>query len=491
MKFIPHFLNSAQYHSPILRDKYITRFLSQRIFFLFLVVFLWSFCLCGWAQEEASPLAEDASPVETPSPPKEIAVQPTAPDEQIAMRLRNILQATEWFEQPQVRVKEGIVFLQGATTREEHRVWAGNLARNTQSVVAVVNRIILTRPPLFDWSPALEELHALVEKMVQAAPFIGFGLIVLLLSWFASRFTSYYTRRLLRHRIGNNLLREVTTKTCSILVFLLGLYLVLRVSGLTRLAVTILGGTGVAGLIIGIAFRDIMENFLASILLSMQQPFHIGDAIEVAGHKGLVQQVTMRGTVLMDFEGNHIQIPNATIYKAVIRNYTANPKRRSDFIIGIGYEEAITQVQEVARQVLISHSAVLDDPEPLVLVENLGAATVNLRLYFWFDGVVHDERKVRSALIRLVKRAFQQAGISMPDDAREVVFPAGVPIRMLEQQRPADLDGQAPPTPPNVAAEAAAASTLAEGNLRNEEAHLQEQAQASRLPEGGENLLQE
>jgi small-conductance mechanosensitive channel len=116
----------------------------------------------------------------------------------------------------------------------------------------------------------------------------------------------------------------------------------------------------------------------------MQQPFQTGDLIEVAGYMGFVQQVTTRGTVLMDFEGNHVQIPNATIYKDVIRNYTANPKRRSDFTVSIGYDDPIPVAQDVAMRVLTNHPAILRAPEPLV--ESLGAATVNLRILFWVDG---------------------------------------------------------------------------------------------------------
>lgn len=413
-----------------------------------------------------------------------------ADDATIAARLRRILQATQWFEEPQVRVREGVVFLDGRTSREQYVEWAGALAHNTQGVVAVVNRIALTERSIWSLAPALEELHGLVAKTVQALPFVGFGLLVLGLSWMVAKLAHHVTRRLVHRRLSNALLRDVTARAIGVLVFLVGLYIVLRVSGPTRLALTVVGGTGIAGLVLGIAFRDIMENFLASILISMQHPFRAGDLVEVAGYVGLVQRVTTRGTVLMNVEGNHIQIPNATVYKSVIRNYTANPNRREDFTVGIGYEDAIATAQEVAMQVLTRHPAVLPEPEPLVLVESLGAATVNLRLLFWVDGSQHDWRKVKSSLIRLVKRALQQAGISMPDEAREVIFPHGVSVHMVNSQR---TEGRAPEQyrhgPPACAAEPDSVSTMAEGALRNEDKQLQEQARRARSPEEGEDLL--
>ncbi len=176
--------------------------------------------------------------------------------------------------------------------------------------------------------------------------------------------------------------------------------------GLTTLALTILGGTGIIGIILGIAFRDITENILASIFLSIQNPFNNGDLIEIEGTIGYVQRLTLRATVLLSLEGNHIQIPNATIYKGQIRNFTSNGRRREDFVIGIGYEDSVPKAQEIALRTLLEHPAILKIPEPWVLVDSLGKAVVNLRIYFWLDGRKHSWLKVKSSVIRLVKKAF-------------------------------------------------------------------------------------
>jgi small-conductance mechanosensitive channel len=297
--------------------------------------------------------------------------------------------------------------------------------------------------------------------------------------------------------MSNRLLRQVAARAVAIPVFLVGVYLVLRIAGLTQMAATVVGGTGLAGLVIGIAFRDIAENFLASLLISAQRPFAIDDLIEVEGWLGFVQSVTTRGTVLMMLDGNYVQIPNATIYKAAIKNLTANPRIRQDFTVGIGYDDSIAFAQETALKVLREHPAVLSEPESLVLVENLGAATVILRVYFWFDGREHSILKVRSSVIRLVKAAFIEAGISMPDEAREVVFPHDVPVRMVGGETDAG-NGAATRTTvrtprgtdagPRPAEEPV--STAAEGDLASETEQIRQQAQASRNPEEGENLLE-
>jgi small-conductance mechanosensitive channel len=257
------------------------------------------------------------------------------------------------------------------------------------------------------------------------------------------------------------------------------------------LALTVVGGTGLIGLIVGIAFREITENFLASIFLSMQRPFETGDLVEVSGETGYVQQLNMRTTILMSLDGNLVQIPNAGVYKSNLRNFTTTSNRREDFVVGIGYDDAIDEAQEIARKVLADHTAVLNDPEPSVLVESLGRSTVNLRVYFWLNGRTYSWLKVRSSVIRLVKRAFQKQGISMPDEAREVVFPQGVPVTMLDG-KPADVLGAIPEKrlpDQSPSEELNSVSTKAEAGLYSEAVVIEEQARQAQPLKDGENLL--
>ena len=443
------------------------------------------------AQQTAEPSqVVPAEESDTPRAPEKVAVEPAAADAEISERLVEILRATQWFSDPRATVNQGVVFLDGATEDEQYKEWAGELARNTEGVVAVVNRIDISTPAAWDFAPARAEFEAIVRGIIRSLPLVVVAIIVLLLAWVAARLTGRTLRRVLRYRVHSNLLLEVAARAAGILVFLLGLYLVLRISGLSRLAVTVIGGTGLVGLVLGIAFRDITENFLASLFLSLQQPFREGDLVEIAGTTGYVRQLTSRTTVLMTLDGNQVQIPNSTVFKSVIRNFTSNVNRREDFTVGIGYNDRIPHAQEVALAVLADHPAVLKDPEPWVLVDGLGTSTVILRVYFWLDGSRHSWLKVRSSVIRLVKRALQDAGISLPDEAREIIFPDGVPVRMLEGAARSDLprgDGRA--APPQPAPQAEEISTKAEANLQSDAEEIEKQSRRAWSPDQGENLL--
>ena len=437
-------------------------------------------------KKRPAPGKEDLSPA-----PAKVDVKPVARDEEIRKRLQSVLDATGWFTDPQVRVEEGVVFLNGRTESDELKKWAGDLARNTQDVVAVANRMEVPEPSVWDFGPAWGGLLVLWRDVIRSLPFFAFGLLVLSLSVGAGVVATRGVGELLRQRIRANLLRNVIARGAGVFVFLFGTYIVLRVSGLTQLALTVIGGTGLIGLAVGIAFRDITENFLASIFLSMQRPFETGDLVKVAGVTGYVQQLNVRTTILMTLDGNLVQIPNATVYKSNLRNFTTNSNRREDFVVGIGYGDSINDAQEVARKVLADHPAVLNDPEPSVLADSLGRATINLRVYFWLNGREHSWLKVRSSVIRLVKLAFQKHGISMPDEAREVVFPQGIPVTMLNGKPGETHDigpvKRLPAQPPRE--ELATASTKAEGGLSSEAVVIKEQARQVKPLNDGENLL--
>lgn len=448
------------------------------------------------AQATSAAALPDASQTgeenKTAAPIEKVDVAPVAEDSEIAKRLERILTATDWFIEPKARVDEGVVFLTGVAENEEVKQWAGNLARHTQDVVAVVNRLKLERPPLWNLDPATDSLRSLWRDSIALLPFIAFSLVILIVSAIIARLTVVFVGWSLRKHLSSGLLRDVVARAVGFMVFILGIYVVLRVSGLTRLALTVLGGTGLLGLVIGIAFRDITENYLSSIFLSMRRPFLTGDFVQIAGEMGLVQRLTTRSTVMMSLSGVQVEIPNATVYRSTIRNFTTNKNHREDFTVGIGYDVPIADAQAVALEVLNGHEAVLKDPEPWALVDSLGSAVVVLRIYFWTDGTKYNVLKVKSSLIRLLKGAFQAAGIDMPDEAREVVFPQGVPVQMISPDgngraigEPAPRQQQALPKNP---APQEPISTQGEADLSSNTGEIQAQAHSARQHDE-ENLL--
>ncbi|NCP64868.1 MAG: mechanosensitive ion channel family protein [Paraglaciecola sp.] len=334
------------------------------------------------------------------------------------------------------------------------------------------------------------EMQALWLQTLNALPLIGLGLGLFLVMYWLARPLSRLLVRPLALVTDSQLILVVVRRLVSVLIMLLGLYIFLRLAGLTQFAVAIVSGTGVMGLIIGFSFKDIAENFISSLLLSVQKPFKLDDVIDVAGQMGVVKQVTARATTLVDFDGNHIQIPNAVIYKSIIRNVTANPKVRGQFKIGIGYDSSIVEAQKIAMQIMQDADAVLDDPEPQVLVAELASSSVVLQVYYWVDGHQYALAKVSSMLMRLIMREFETKQISMPDDAREVIFPQGIVVHQSTAS---------PEKSPSVEAshaELQATSLVQDQNtasqteeLSSDAQDIRKQARQAPTPEAGQNIL--
>jgi len=460
------------------------------------IVVTFFFILCpvsAFVQEDMHPMEEKKETSKTTDSlllPVKVAVKPKALDYEISQRLENILKSTDWFLDPIVKVKDGVVFLEGKTRTVEYKKWAGELAHNTQDTVAVVNQIHVMAPSIVDFQPIIAGLLEQWRSLIRTIPSIIFGLLILGITWFAVKGITFLVRLFLKSRLKNPLLQRVVIWGIGLGISLIGLYTVFHLMGLTDIALTIIGGTGLLGIILGIAFKDITENLLASIFLSVNNPFHGEDLIEIEGITGYVQRLTIRSTILLTLDGNYVQIPNAKVYKSNIRNYSSNPNRREDFIIGIGYGCAISDAQEVALKILEEHPAVLSDPEPWVLVDSLSSTTVNLRIYFWLDGKKHSWLKVRSSVIRLIKRAFQAGGIPMPDDGRERIFPDGIVVRMISQKaEKLEKDKTVIANAIQDTEKTEIVATAAEGKLNSEAAGIKEQALQSRTPEEGSNLL--
>ncbi len=450
-------------------------------FVLFLLITICSNYL--WAAEPALE-KEDLKLV---TAEEKVEVEPTAQDKEISKRIQSILNTTGWFEGVNVKVENGVVFLNGKTKAEKHKEWASDLASKTEGVVAVVNKIEIDISSATELQEEIFNfLHDQWQKLLRYVPYLILSFTVLFLFWVGAKLIVNIMRTSLKSKGIHPLLSDVLAKGVAILCFLIGLYFVMRILGLTTIALTLIGGTGILGIILGIAFRDITENLLASVLLSVQSPFKNNELVEIEGTIGYVQKLTIRATILMTLDGHIIQIPNALVYKNIICNFSNNPNRRECFVIGIGYDESISSAQEVAFEVLSNHPSILNEPEPLVLVQDLAPETVNLRIYFWFDGNKYNWQKIKSSAIRLVKRAFQENGISMPGRELGLTIKNDIPIKIPGEKETVASEKKKRKSKE----ESSSVATHAEGSLNSEADDINKQVKQSGAIEGEDDLLQ-
>ena len=171
---------------------------------------------------------------------------------------------------------------------------------------------------------------------------------------------------------------------------------------------------GVVGLVLGFAFKDIAENYVAGVLLSVRRPFSPGDHVRIDDKEGRVVALHSRTTLLITLDGNELQLPNALVFKAILLNYSRNPRRRFDFTVTIDGSQSIRVSHALALDQVRRVEGVLSDPAPSWTVQEFTPAGIVLRFFGWIDQRESDLGKVRSESIRLVKAAFAQHGIESP-----------------------------------------------------------------------------
>ncbi len=180
-------------------------------------------------------------------------------------------------------------------------------------------------------------------------------------------------------------------------------------------------GLGIAGFTIGFALKDIAENFVAGILLLTQQPFDIGEAIEVNGYSGIVTDIQIRATTLRTWDGLLVVVPNAHVYTNAITNFSKVDQRRLEINLGVAYETDLQQAHDIMLEVAGQLPGVLaDEPKPMVVFKEFGESSIKATLYFWINMPETDYFATLDAAVKGIKQAFDQNGIKIPYPIRTV-----------------------------------------------------------------------
>jgi len=267
----------------------------------------------------------------------------------------------------------------------------------------------------------LQDMHPVLERLVEegyalavALPLFLFAMLVVWLAW---RIGGWLSRRTLFLRLSgrNPFVRELARTTTRWVVFLLGVLVALEIMDATALVGAVLGTAGVLGVALGFAFKDILENYLAGILMSVRQVFAPKDHVVIDGNEGIVVALTSRATILMTLDGNHLRLPNALVFRSVTLNYTRNPSRRFSFDVGIGVDEDLVLAQKIGVDELKQVAGVIETPPPRAFINALGESSVQVTFHGWVDQRTHDFLKVKSEAIRRTKLALETADMDMPE----------------------------------------------------------------------------
>lgn len=354
-------------------------------------------------------------------------------------RVAQRLHATEGLAEVTVTVQDGVAELGGVVLAPEDRERAAQVAGQQPGITRVENRVVLSTRLSDRVATATSIATDKILRLLATLPLLLVAIVVVGIAWWLGKWFGRRVGRRIRRRnwqAENPFFASLVQQLVQWLVLLGGVLVALDLLGATALVGAVMGSAGVIGLALGFAFKDIAENYVAGVLLSIRRPFAPGELLRIDNaHEGRVAALTSRATVLVTADGNRLTLPNALVFKSVVLNFSSNPKRRLDFAIPVDVSESIRCVQELALDAIRGIDGVAQDPGPSWTVESYDASGITLRFFAWVDQRTSDLGKVRSEAIHTVRNRLAEAGVSTP---RSIQYTATLPD-------PATGDAPAPP----------------------------------------------
>ncbi len=286
-----------------------------------------------------------------------------------------------------------------------------------------------------------ESFNNFYENFIDQLPSIGLGLLIIILGVLIGVWLGKFFTRRISARTSDPLMSRFLGKAIRFVIIVTAIMLGLKAAGLGGVATGILTAAGASAVVLGFAFKDIGENFIAGIILAFNRPFDVNDTVEIGENFGKVKALEFRYTKLKTFDGKDVYIPNSDVLTKPATNYTEDGFFRWSFVIGIAYEDNIDGAKRTVMEALRKEPMVIEDleHENFVIEDELATSTVNLKVFFWVD--TKDFRKqamiTKGNVVRAVKEALEDNGYYMPADIQEIKLYGGqkeFPVRLSQNK---------------------------------------------------------
>lgn len=272
-----------------------------------------------------------------------------------------------------------------------------------------------------DLGMAVERVDLWIDGLVRLLPNLAVGLSLILVFWGIASLAKYLVVKSAVNRKRDNLgavLGGFVKWTLLIVGFMLALTVVIP----SIKPGDLIAGLGVSSVAIGFAFKDILQNWLAGLLILLRQPFEVGDQICIGDHEGTVERIETRATIIKTYDAKRVVIPNSDIYTSAVLVNTAYELRRSQYDIGIGYGDDIEKAKRVIHDAIKSVDGVAPDQPVQTLVWDLAASWVTIRARWWTNSTRSDLVQVRSDVLEKIKTVLDDERIDMPYDTQVHLF---------------------------------------------------------------------
>ena len=265
-------------------------------------------------------------------------------------------------------------------------------------------------------------LLELLGQSIKALPSLLSALVVLFLTKYAVQLVLKVAEETGKRTIKSTSLQLLLNKVARIGVWTIGILLacVLAFPGFEL--GDIIATLGVGSVAVGFAFQDIFKNFLAGIILLIEEPFRIGDEVVIGDYQGKVENISIRTTKIRTYNGEKVLLPNSTVFTDAVKVVTAYDCRRTDLAVGVDYNTSLPQASELLMRTIRQVEGVMKEPSPEIDVVNFGDSSIDFVVRYWSDSHQKQLRKVQTTAMIALKKALDDASISIPYPIRTLYY---------------------------------------------------------------------
>jgi len=270
----------------------------------------------------------------------------------------------------------------------------------------------------------IEKLSAWIESGVAMIPNLLLASVLLIIFFVVGSYIKKALEQVFGKVFDSSAVSSLLAAIGKIVFICFGFFFALDLLGLQKAVFSLLAGAGIIGLAIGFAFQDLAENFLAGLMLGVRKPFEPGDLIRSNDQYGTVERLNLRNTIIRDFNGQIIYIPNKEVFKNVLENYSQSGRRRIVLGVGVSYGENLDHVEDTLRSALEQLSFRANDSDVDVWALEFGDSSINFSVRYWIDypdGEVGYFKAIHLG-VKAIKDAFDDEGIVIPFPIRTLDF---------------------------------------------------------------------
>ncbi|HET8828863.1 MAG TPA: mechanosensitive ion channel family protein [Pelobium sp.] len=261
------------------------------------------------------------------------------------------------------------------------------------------------------------------EGFIKLLPNLAIAVLVIVIGFFLAKLVKKFALRMIRKISHLETINTLFSSFIYILTLGIAMFTALDILNLDKAVTTALAGAGILGLALAFAFQDIASNFMSGIFMSFRRPFNVGDLVKLGDYRGRIKAINLRDTSLTTLEGQRLIIPNKKVFENPIENYSSTGVRRLDIKVGISYGDDLEKVQKVTIEAVNELLERDKNKEIEFFYEEFGDSSINFSLRIWLtDPEQKTYLNARSKAIMLVKKAFDQAAISIPFPIRTLDF---------------------------------------------------------------------